>query len=696
MNHCGPKESILNVITQMLCYNDGVVTDNPHMRDFDWRLRLENIPCRNPFSSELRLGPGQTASIFSTVIDSGLVTTTSVLDLDFQSPSESVYRLTVGSGPSAFRTPRAVPFTGVPEAGTISCLSDVSSSVVDSTNLVLGAPSSAPTDVSTGFPIAIVQPGTNLTPESGTISCVADVSYSLNNKFFLISSPATKYYVWFNVGGSGTDPSIPTLTGIMVAISPNATASVVAAQTAAALSALSSVFSASSLGIVVNYTGVIPGPTLVPLNPGDTQFVTAVTTPGTDASAQALTIECSADVSSSLNNTYFLISSTTTNYYVWFNVGGAGTDPAIGGRTGIQVAIAVNSSATVVATALAAALTAVAGVFTATSSPLNSTYFLISSTTVNYYVWLNVAGAGIDPALAGKTGIAVAVPIDASEATVATAVAAAMAALTSVFAASAAGPTVSYTDVVAGPTLSPLAPGNSGFTVNTTTVGQPPGASAAVTINNNSVAMFTFPGANLTALQVGDIMRINGQVGYDTAPYAFNPLNSGNWLIIGISGQTVSATRETGVAFQGAVENPASSVSNDVIFFANDMIMPGMMFQVTGTFSPVTQRTYQVLESTPYFIQFVSTQPIPTQDSVPYAANTITFYDGVKKMVYIEVDQECSVQYNGQMDSLNRITPIKPGDRYLKGFSNKWGDTYSCNVTNQSVSSCRVKFITVE
>lgn len=54
------------------------------------------------------------------------------------------------------------------------------------------------------------------------------------------------------------------------------------------------------------------------------------------------------DVSGSLNNKYFEIYSAgdATAYYVWLNVGGAGTDPAIGGKTGIEVAVSTNATAT--------------------------------------------------------------------------------------------------------------------------------------------------------------------------------------------------------------------------------------------------------------------------------------------------------------------------------------------------------------
>jgi hypothetical protein len=72
--------------------------------------------------------------------------------------------------------------------------------------------------------------------------------------------------------------------------------------------------------------------------------------------AQVIYVVCVADVAGSLNNRYFFISSPSTDYYVWFNVGGAGVDPAIAGRTAIPVAFAVNATANQVATAVAIAL----------------------------------------------------------------------------------------------------------------------------------------------------------------------------------------------------------------------------------------------------------------------------------------------------------------------------------------------------
>lgn len=77
---------------------------------------------------------------------------------------------------------------------------------------------------------------------------------------------------------------------------------------------------------------------------------------------QSENITCVADVSSSLNNKYFLVyNAAGTKFYVWYNVGAAGTDPLVSGGTAAPVAISANATATTVATATAAIVTALSG-----------------------------------------------------------------------------------------------------------------------------------------------------------------------------------------------------------------------------------------------------------------------------------------------------------------------------------------------
>jgi hypothetical protein len=173
-------------------------------------------------------------------------------------------------------------------------------------------------------------------------------------------------------------------------------------------------------------------------------------------------IDTVADVADSLNGKYFLISSVDTDYYVWFNTG-AGVDPAVAGRTGIEVSIITGETANNVAQKLknklstylddflvevstntvtvtnysvgsvtdaadvdttftisvtqqgqtervqpeVTQITAIAGnLFTSAGT---ADYFTLNTTldVARYYFWFRF-GAATDPALTNKTGI----PID--------------------------------------------------------------------------------------------------------------------------------------------------------------------------------------------------------------------------------------------------------------------------------------------
>lgn len=98
--------------------------------------------------------------------------------------------------------------------------------------------------------------------------------------------------------------------------------------------------------------------------------------------AQVQSIKCVADVSSSLQNKYFLFhTSAGVKHYAWFNVATLGVDPApAGGWTGHVVAISANASASTVASALQAVLDAVTG-FDATVS---GTTVTLTNTVVGY------------------------------------------------------------------------------------------------------------------------------------------------------------------------------------------------------------------------------------------------------------------------------------------------------------------------
>lgn len=86
------------------------------------------------------------------------------------------------------------------------------------------------------------------------------------------------------------------------------------------------------------------------------QCVTTTTVAGVQ------TITTVADVAGSLNSKYFFINAGASGiaYYVWMD-NGAGVDPAIAGKTGVQVTYTNGDTANTIADLVAAALDALAG-----------------------------------------------------------------------------------------------------------------------------------------------------------------------------------------------------------------------------------------------------------------------------------------------------------------------------------------------
>lgn len=135
-------------------------------------------------------------------------------------------------------------------------------------------------------------------------------------------------------------------------------------------------------------------------------------------------------------------------------------------------ALQVNTAATAEA-ALLYPIAAAAG--------LQSKYFLFSSISADYYGWFNLDGAGVDPAVAGRTGVVIAITTGQTKAQVATAVAAAVGAATGVDASVDGSNNVLIKAEAVGAAKDTL-PGNSGLVVERIRQGRAAGflASGAV------------------------------------------------------------------------------------------------------------------------------------------------------------------------------------------------------------------------
>lgn len=91
------------------------------------------------------------------------------------------------------------------------------------------------------------------------VTTVADVAGSLNSKYWLLDSPTTDYYVWYNINALGVDPAIPGRTGVMIAGATNASANTLATATRAAVDALAEFSAPAPVGAVITITDAATG-----------------------------------------------------------------------------------------------------------------------------------------------------------------------------------------------------------------------------------------------------------------------------------------------------------------------------------------------------------------------------------------------------------------------------------------------------
>jgi hypothetical protein len=221
-------------------------------------------------------------------------------------------------------------------------------------------------------------------------------------------------------------------------------------------------------------------------------------------------------------------------------------------------------------------------------------------------------------------------------------------------------------------------------------------SSAVVTVNNSAVASFSFPGSVLGAVQVGDIMRISGALAFDAGPYSFNALNAGLWKVLAVSGTVIQAARLTGEPFSGVTENVSSVSAGNVRFYSAAGVQVKDALQISGTFSVVTQRIYEVADVTPDSIDFISAQPLPDESGLTYVVGTIVFAVSAKQYVYVEVDQDAVIRFNDDVSDNNKVSPIVTGNAIFPGFIHKHGDAYKLVIVNKSVNQLSMRLFMAE
>lgn len=174
-----------------------------------------------------------------------------------------------------------------------------------------------------------------------------------------------------------------------------------------------SIFSPNQEGVIRAYHVLwienLANGSVTDINAGTTGFSMGVLFEGTPSSPESSFL-LTNDASTLSGGEYFTYDTPTQAYYVWFTVNGVGSDPAIGGRTGLYVPLASFDDKVKVSNIIKSVLNArhmTRIIANAAATLTGGEYFFAYNSAEQFYVWFTVDGAGTDPQVNGHKGIQV-------------------------------------------------------------------------------------------------------------------------------------------------------------------------------------------------------------------------------------------------------------------------------------------------
>lgn len=198
--------------------------------------------------------------------------------------------------------------------------------------------------------------------EVQTITCPAGSGVTQGDFVIITDFEGTETAVWLDLDADGTEPNgalyAATDAQIEVDVASADTDEEVATAFGAAIAALAG-FTVAVDGAVVTITSTIKG---------DIDAAVPHDEPETGAGSLVVA-EVTAGAEPDIGGKYFLCNSASTGYYVWFSSNGVGTDPEVADRTGAEVALTGNETESQIATAAAAVIDALSGLYAISNGP---------------------------------------------------------------------------------------------------------------------------------------------------------------------------------------------------------------------------------------------------------------------------------------------------------------------------------------
>jgi hypothetical protein len=202
-------------------------------------------------------------------------------------------------------------------------------------------------------------------------------------------------------------------------------------------------------------------------------------------------------------------------------------------------------------------------------------------------------------------------------------------------------------------------------------------------------------GTPFSAVQVGDHVFVPGTSTGDAAG-PFTATNEGLWSVLAASSTVLQLVRPTGVDFDGASESVTPAASGDLLVYSSAGVQEDDEMDVSAGFASTAQKTYNLVAVTSKWVEFVSTSPLAEESGIVPGVAGLSIYTDVKRLLYMEADQECVVRINGDTSSRNRLEPWEAGNREQVAAFQKVGPVWSLSVLNRSQQNLNLLVVTAE
>lgn len=225
----------------------------------------------------------------------------------------------------------------------------------------------------------------------------------------------------------------------------------------------------------------------------------------------------------------------------------------------------------------------------------------------------------------------------------------------------------------AGHTFTLTLPGNGTMNVSSSTVGE------------------------FGAVQVSDVIWIPGVTTGDSAG-PFDELNTGYWIVIGKDGTStqLQLQRPVGTDFEAIAQAVVVTGNSNFQAFSAAGVQVGDKVDIVAGFSTPVLQTYAIDRVTSKWFEVLATGALPTSQVAVPTTSGIQFYTSTKRIVYVEVDQEAIVRFNGDAGNTGRVSPFAAGSPESVGWISRSGPVWQLDIVNRSTQTLNALVISAE